>query len=347
MELKKYSDIINYLNKKKRAKHLLLGNGFSMAYDKAIFSYNALSDFLLKTDNKFLKKLFDIIKTYNFEQIMRELDVFCALATEFSKDQNLASTIKAASESLKKNLIDAVSQLHPEHIFKIPQNRINLCATFLKEYLDNDGHVFTTNYDLLLYWVLMSSQDGIANIIDGFGREYFINDEDDKNAEAEAGDLEWGNNRTEQHVHYLHGALHLFDSGTAISKEIYDGNYLLKNIKTRMENKEYPVFVTAGDGEQKLSHILHNQYLDFCYKKLSSIEGSLITFGFNFGDYDKHIIDAINKASKQDIDSKLWSVYIGVYSEKDIKHIKSIHSSFKCKVNLFDAKSVNIWGVEL
>ena len=107
----------------------------------------------------------------------------------------------------------------------------------------------------------------------------------------------------------------------------------------------HPVFVTAGDGKQKLAHILHNQYLAYCYKTLLDITGSLVVFGF--GKYDEHIIEAINKAAKKrkrdKFDKKLWSVYIGVYSEKDRKHIESIKHKFKCKVNLFDSKTATIW----
>ena len=54
MELKKYSDVIEYLKKKKRPTHLLLGNRFSMAYDSEIFSYNALHRFIDKLDNELL-----------------------------------------------------------------------------------------------------------------------------------------------------------------------------------------------------------------------------------------------------------------------------------------------------
>jgi hypothetical protein len=42
MELEIYGDIIKYLRDKDRKTHLLLGNGFSIAYDHQIFSYNAL-----------------------------------------------------------------------------------------------------------------------------------------------------------------------------------------------------------------------------------------------------------------------------------------------------------------
>ena len=114
-----------------------------------------------------------------------------------------------------------------------------------------------------------------------------------------------------------------------------------------MSNKEYPVFVTAGTSNQKLTHIMHNRYLSNCYEKLSDIEGSLVTFGFNFGEYDEHIIDALNTASshkkEKKFNEKLWSVYIGVYSEDDRKHIEQISPKFDCKVRLYDAKTVPVW----
>lgn len=346
MPLISYQEVIDSLSKKKRTSHLLLGNGFSMSYDKKIFSYNALSDFVNKTKDRLLKKLFGIIGTTNFETVMRELDLFHAIASEFSRDKKLARKIMTARDSLKKNLMSAISELHPEHVFKIPEKSSYKCAEFIKGYLESDGHVFSTNYDLLLYWVLMRNQDKTTNIVDGFGKERIEKDEDEY-SEPEYGDLEWGPNHTDQHIHYVHGALHIFDKGVSIIKEIYDENCLLENIKERINNKEYPVFVTAGDGKQKLAHILHNQYLDYCYKTLTSITGSLVVFGFGFGKYDEHIIDAINKAAKWkkgDKYNKLWSVYIGVYSKADEKHINSIRGKFKCKkIHLFDSRTANIW----
>jgi len=344
MSLVSYQEVVSSLNKKKRPKHLLLGNGFSMSYDNNIFSYNALSNFVAKTKDELLQKLFSIINTTNFETVMNQLDTFYKLASNFLEDKKLAKKILKARDSLKQNLVSAISELHPAHVFKIPKKSSHACATFLKEYLDNDGHVFSTNYDLLLYWILMSNQDQIKNIIDGFGREY-IKNENEENSEPEFGDLEWGPNHVDQRVHYLHGALHIFDTGISITKEIYNkDDYLLTNIKKRIEDKEYPVFVTAGDGKQKLAHILHNQYLDYCYKALSTITGSLVVFGFGFGKYDEHIIDAINKAAKQKIPDRLWSVYIGIYSHKDEKYINSIVSKFGCKIKLFDSRTVGLWN---
>ena len=56
------------------------------------------------------------------------------------------------------------------------------------------------------------------------------------------------------------------------------------------------------------------------------------------------LFKAINKAAVKNYDERLWSVYIGIYSDEDKRHIESIASEFKCKVSIFDAKSTNIWG---
>ena len=59
MDVMTYEEVLDYLQSKKRETHLLLGNGFSMAYDADIFSYNALHGFIEKLDNELLSKLFD------------------------------------------------------------------------------------------------------------------------------------------------------------------------------------------------------------------------------------------------------------------------------------------------
>ena len=82
-ELPKYEDVVKYLQDKKRKKHLLLGNGFSMAYDHKIFSYNALYEFIDNLDDDVLSKLFNIIKTKNFELIMQQLENFIEIAKAF------------------------------------------------------------------------------------------------------------------------------------------------------------------------------------------------------------------------------------------------------------------------
>jgi hypothetical protein len=127
IEILTYDYVIDYLAKNNRQKHLLLGNGFSMAYDSGIFSYNALNKFIESVDNHLLKKLFSIVDNKNFELVMQQLDNFLEIAEMFGSDKELTSQIKSANEELKHSLIDAVKELHPEHVFTIPEEKSTAC----------------------------------------------------------------------------------------------------------------------------------------------------------------------------------------------------------------------------
>ena len=344
--IENFQKIVEGLQRKKRNIHLLLGNGFSMAYDSKIFSYNALADFVSKVQDPTLAKLFGVLKTKNFELIMEQLTTFSALLHALGAEDELQKKVVEAHQKLKISLLDAIKGLHPEHVFKIPNEKIASCANFLHFFLDNGGNIFSTNYDLLLYWVLMRAN--FPQAIDGFGRELLNPVEvGRKQEEQELSNLRWGPNKDTQNIHYLHGALPLFDTGAEIEKEQYnEEGWLLENISRRLDAGEYPIFVTAGGAEEKLELIRHNRYLSNCYDRLCTIDGSVISFGFGFGEYDDHIIHALNRASHaaNKTPPKLWSIYIGVYSDSGRKHIESIEHKFHAKVYTFDAKSANPWS---
>jgi hypothetical protein len=325
----------------KRPFSLLLGNGFSMAYDPGIFSYNALHGFVERVDDSLLKALFTVVDTHDFERVMQQLDVFAAIGNVIGIDDALKGRIGEARDGLKKSLIDAVRALHPEHVYKVPEAKCDACTAFLKLFLDTRGSLFTTNYDLLMYWVLMRSG---LRAIDGFGRDRESPDEYVEEEELEYSELRWGRNAAGQNVYYVHGALPLFDTGVEIVKEEYGKDFLLEQITKRITAGHYPVFVTAGDATQKLTAIRHNPYLQDSYESLASVGGSLVTFGFNFGPQDAHIVSAIQRASKQAPDRRLWSIYIGVYSDADAGRMLALSSEFKCKVHLYDSKTAVVWG---
>jgi len=346
MKLETFKEVASSINKNSRRQfHLLLGNGFSMAYDPSIFSYNALHDFVINMNDADLSTILEVFETRNFEIIMQHLDNFSALISAFGGNSELKHRVDAASKKLKNSLLGSVKSLHPEHIFTIPEEKSAACANFLSIFLQTNGSIYSTNYDLLLYWILMRNTQ--INHGDGCGRELLNGGDFVPEEEQEWSELTWGINRDTQNVFYLHGALQFFDAGIAVTKEEYNVfNYLIENISDRMDKGEYPIFVTAGDGQQKLTHIKHNEYLTFCYDSLCNIEGSLVTFGFNFGEYDEHIIEAINRAAKQGrkIAERLWSIYIGVYSDVDKEHIEEISHKFKCNVHMYDAKTAPVWN---
>lgn len=231
-------------------------------------------------------------------------------------------------------------------VFKVSDEKSASCAKFVNRFLETGGSIFTSNYDLLLYWVLM--RQGIPNACDGFGRELLNPVEvENKMEEKEWSVLRWGPNRSKQNVFHVHGSLPLFDTGTEVEKEQYDeAGYLLDNIRARIGADDYPVFVTAGNGAEKLAQIRANPYLADCYDHLCTVDGSVVTFGFAFGDSDLHIVEALNRAThfpSKDV-PKLWSIYIGVFSEVDLKRAAALEDLLHAKVNTFAARTARIWG---
>ena len=171
MKLESFQDVLKSItNNTSRDFHLLLGNGFSMAYDQEIFSYNALHDFIDHLDDKELSKILSVIESKNFELIMQQLDNLSALIDAFDGGDALKSKVKSASKKLKHSLLDAVQTLHPEHVFTVPEEESEACSKFLNLFLVRGGKVFSTNYDLLLYWILMRNAL-ISSHNDGFGRD--------------------------------------------------------------------------------------------------------------------------------------------------------------------------------
>ena len=55
---------------------------------------------------------------------------------------------------------------------------------------------------------------------------------------------------------------------------------------------------------------------------------------------------ASNRAAKhgKKAPDKLWSAYIGVYSDKDRKHLEQIERKFKCTVHFYDTKTAQVYG---
>lgn len=93
-QLQSYNDVLAYLKKKDRPHHLLIGNGFSIAYDKDIFSYNALSKFIEESDNELTKQVFHVYNTQNFETIMEQLNNMNSILKLLNAPEDFCKKIK-------------------------------------------------------------------------------------------------------------------------------------------------------------------------------------------------------------------------------------------------------------
>ncbi len=66
MNLLSYDEVTKKIQQKRiKTKHLILGNGFSISYDKNIFSYDALNTFIEDTQSDLVRKIFKLTNTRN------------------------------------------------------------------------------------------------------------------------------------------------------------------------------------------------------------------------------------------------------------------------------------------
>jgi len=149
--------------------------------------------------------------------------------------------------------------------------------------LRNYKYVYSTNYDLLIYWSVM--QTGPAGFIDYFfQREFDIQDTDVID-----------NDRTR--VMYLHGGLHLYrlPTGTTLKRRQGAFRNLLDQFGTPFPGypDAVPLFVTEGEPASKLNSINKSEYLSFSFREFTEHEGNLVVFGHSLSDNDDHIVKAI------------------------------------------------------
>jgi len=338
-----------------KKRHLLLGNGFSIACRPQIFTYGSLFEQADFSSAPRLPAVFDAVGSTDFEQVIKILEGASRVAPIYSGEATEAAEQMAAdAEALKDILIQTVANNHPNIPNEIDDTQFWACRRFLAHFLGRanaNGKVYTLNYDLLLYWTLMHDDMGFDNPIplavnDGFGR--------DEDTEPEYVNWMGESGAHSQRVHYLHGALHLFDAGAELQKYTWvnTGKPLLEQAREAMGANKYPLFVAEGKSNQKLAKIKHSAYLHHSYKSFSSQmaqrNDALFIFGHSLAKNDQHVLKKITRG-------KIIQIYVGLYGDpesvtnKQIKdaamsmaHLRS--GSFPLNVDFFDAASAEVWG---
>ena len=325
--------------------HLLLGNGFSIACDQ-IFKYEKLFQYAKESGlPQEVVGLFDYFGTNNFEGVLKQLEDCNWIANHYRIIPGVLERFFVEEyESVKTALIHAVTKTHLARPADIAVEKKNACVNFLSPYYN----IFTTNYDLLLYWTTMHGADQLEM------RDGFRSDSDDQ-----SGPLVFSSSvRDQQAILFLHGALHLFYERGSVRKHRWSstGVPLMDAIRTSLESKQFPLFVAEGISEKKLDQIQRNGYLSYCFGKLQRIQNALVTFGFSFGESDKHIGEVIAT------NDKLKVLYVGLYGDPECEgnlKIKSNVAAFVEKrtrlieshrmkqpltVQYYDATSAKVWG---
>jgi hypothetical protein len=304
-------------------RHLLLGNGFSIGVHRA-FGYPSLYEDAVLQDPS-LRSLF-IAGDPNFE-------------TALEGCQNSSD-----ADRLRQGLIRAVAAVHPEHSLSLTEEQRLNCRDFLEHFVGRrrspQGTLFTTNYDMLLHWVL--SRQGKAPGTKQYSQL--------KCWDAFDARGEWNPNGAAQ-AHYLHGAVHIFErpqfrfpDRTYTQMLRYEwGRPLLKQVEAELKQGRLPIFIAEGNSQKKKAR-QYGEYLGSAKVKFrtvcrSGLGAALFTFGHSFGASDNHIAEQIGAGTLRD-------VFFGVFSKEDRVRAQELAEGWIAERRASGGPPVNVYRFE-
>lgn len=353
IDLMSFQDALNDSSNYKK-RNLLLGNGFSIACKPDIFRYAALYEQADFSNEVEIKKVFDALQTSDFEVVIHALENASKILPIYLDNVKTIIQLQKHANQIKEVLVKTIADNHPANPKGVEESQFWACREFLSHFLNetNDGRVYTLNYDLLLYWTLMhedhpfieeplklTTNDGFGEDIDADNPDYVI----------------WKAEKNyNQRIHYMHGALHLFDNGTELKKYTWNrsGIPLIDQIRSAIANDMYPVFVSEGKSQQKHAKIRHHAYLQHSFKSFCTVMDSskeiLFIHGHSLAENDEHILKKIGRG-------KIPCIYISLLGDPSAtENRKKISNANKLiamrskspplQVIYYDAETANVWG---
>jgi len=322
-------------------RHILLGNGFSIACRPNIFLYGKLfeqADFSKLSPTA--KNAFNALGTQDFERVIKALhDTKLILEAYGGAPQTYLDILQSDADGLRELLVETIAHSHPAWPGEISEEEYIACRAFVS----NFKTIYTFNYDLLLYWAQMHTEEGVDPTSDDGFRKSDI--------DYDAAYVVWEPSQShEQNTWFLHGALHVFDTGTEIQKYTWKntGVRLIDQIRNALSKGFFPLFVSEGTSAEKLERIRHSDYLAKAYRSFSEITGTLFIYGHSLAENDEHYLKRIEKG-------RLSKLYIGLYGDpasESNKHIirradqmaNNRRQERPLAISYFDTSTAKVWG---
>lgn len=325
-------------------RHLLLGNGFSIACRPDIFRYDKLfeqADFSALPESA--RSSFSELHTTDFERVIKALRDSADLAVLYGASPALAAAMRRDAGSLKELLIQTIARSHPAMPGDITNDEYAACQGFLANFCTT----YTLNYDLLLYWTQMHRE----NRADIQSDDGFRTSPTDVESGIQSDYVIWEPGQSHgQNMWFLHGALHVFDSGTEIQKYTWSrtGIRLIEQIRDALSRDFFPLFVAEGSSEEKLERIRHSDYLAKAYRSFQEIQHCLFIYGHSLAENDEHFLRLIEKG-------KLAHIFIGLYGDAQSAENRRIitranamklarGSRRELRIDFYDSESAQVWG---
>ena len=325
-------------------RHLLLGNGFSIACRPNIFQYAKLfeqADFSALTASA--RDAFDRLRSTDFERVIKAIRDAAAVAAGYGLTPPQVERMLADADALKELLVQTIAKSHPARPNDINDAEYAACQTFLA----NFQNTYTLNYDLLLYWTHMHREvEGEISSDDGFRTS-----QTDIETDTESEYVVWEAGQShQQNLWFLHGALHVFDSGTEIQKYTWarTGVRLIEQTRDALSKNLFPLFVAEGTSAEKLERIRHSDYLAKAYRSFQEIQQCLFIYGHSLAKNDEHFLKLIERG-------KLSHLYVGLFGDPASDVNKAIVSRARAmeigrgtkkplKVDFYDSVTAKVWG---
>ena len=258
---------------------LLVGNGASRAVSKR-FAYDSLYNVAPLTRDD--RDLFDALGTRNFEEVLNHLRTAILICEQVGHDQE---DVQDRYSSIRDALITAVHDHHVDWDEADAKRRLGKIRRSLRDY----ESVFTTSYDLLIYWAMMNAGSPPG---DGFG-DLFWN----STHSFDPFDTEGFGNKTL--VYWLHGGLHLYRGRYGeTAKRTRSSENILATIAS---SGGIPLFVSEGTSRQKRHAIRRSDYLEHVFKVFADAKDNLVVFGQALGREDNHLVQVLRQARGRNV----------------------------------------------
>lgn len=325
-------------------RHLLLGNGFSIACRPDIFRYEELfeqADFSALPDSA--KSTFSVLHTTDFERVIKALRDSASVSSLYGVKNEQIVAMRRHADALKELLVQTIAESHPSLPGDIADDEYTACQRFLS----NFSTTYTLNYDLLLYWTHMHHESR-AEVKSDDG---FRTSQSDIESGIESDYVVWESGQShDQNMWFLHGALHVFDSGTEIQKYTWNrtGIRLIEQIREALSRDLFPLFVAEGSSTEKLERIRHSDYLAKAYRSFQEIQHCLFIYGHSLAANDEHYLRIIEHG-------KLSHIFVGLYGDPTSAVNRGIieRAEAMClarrrkrelRVDFYDSESARVWG---
>lgn len=312
---------------------VLLGNGFSIDFDP-MFSYSSLvREVDLSQLHVDKEELFTSVGSPIFEVVIERLRTAARLTELYGGDARTAELLRQDARVVRNGLPSVLSRHHPKNSVAVSPANLECASRFLAHF----SEIFTLNYDMLLYWVLMHDRSGKLPKRDGFG--------------GSKGRVAWKKSAP-QEVHYLHGALHLFLEHDVLRKltNQADGN-IIDAVRKRIEEEQFPLIVTEGTTDQKSRYIARHEYLKDAHRRLARCSGGLFIHGASMAENDDHVFERIESAG-----CGVQSLYVGVHGGSGSKGARRVMNRAEgiraqrrelggpeLELRFYDASTAHVW----